>query len=178
MPDETITIRPATVSDAAAIANIIREIEWLSHFKKEPFADTEARVTKRIELCLADRSHTFLVAQLTDSGDEAQTRGLNPLSEQEVAGYISIHWLPYAVLMGLEGYISELFIGESHRSKGIGGMLLDKAKELGKQKGCSRLSLLNGRNRPAYERGFYRKRGWDERVEIANFIFPLSDRFP
>jgi hypothetical protein len=48
------------------------------------------------------------------------------------------------------------------------------AKEEAKKRRCSRLSLLNLRNRESYQRGFYKKQGWTEREHVANFVFPLQ----
>ena len=39
---------------------------------------------------------------------------------------------------------------------------------------CSRLSLLNNRQRESYQRGFYAKNGWEERSDLVNFIKKLS----
>jgi hypothetical protein len=36
--------------------------------------------------------------------------------------------------------------------------------------------LLNGCNRPSYERSFYKKLGWQERPEVANFVLPLHGK--
>ena len=88
-------------------------------------------------------------------------------------GYISVHWLPYLFLEGPEGYISELFIRDNQRGKGIGGKLLSIVKEEAMERGCSRLSLLNGHNRESYERNFYLKKGFIERDKMANFILKL-----
>jgi hypothetical protein len=46
-------------------------------------------------------------------------------------------------------------------------------KEEAKSRGCSRLSLLNMRDRESYQRAFYAKDGWEERTDAANFVFDL-----
>ena len=45
------------------------------------------------------------------------------------------------------------------------------------KRGCSRLSLVNMRQRESYQRGFYKSRGWQERPEAANFILILGDNY-
>jgi GNAT superfamily N-acetyltransferase len=77
------------------------------------------------------------------------------------------------MFLGPEGYISELFILESGRGKGVGHALLESVKTLAKERGCARLHLINGSNRESYQRRFYEKLGWKERPEIADFILPL-----
>ena len=36
--------------------------------------------------------------------------------------------------------------------------------------------LLNRKTRESYERGFYRRLGWEEREEFANFVLHLRGR--
>lgn len=151
------TIRPASADDVAAIAVILRDIDWFIHIKEEPPADTEARIAHHLQLCDADDSHTVLVAE--DSGGT-------------VIGYVAVHWQPYLMLAGPEGYISELFVLTSEQGKGIGSRLLDVVKEQAIERGCVRLHLATGNYRPSYQ--IYKKLGWTERPKIANFILPLD----
>jgi len=77
------------------------------------------------------------------------------------------------ILVGPEGYISDLFVRGSDRGKGIGRMLVEAVKEQAMERGCTRLSVVNGRNRESYSRGFYQKLDWRERDEVINFILQL-----
>jgi GNAT superfamily N-acetyltransferase len=77
------------------------------------------------------------------------------------------------MLKAPEGYVSELFVAESERGKGIGSQLLEVAKDEAKRRGCSRLSLLSIKHRESYKLGFYKKRGWTERKEASNFVLFL-----
>jgi ribosomal protein S18 acetylase RimI-like enzyme len=151
----TCRIRPATPEDVPAIVAILRGLGWFSHINDEASAETEARVKRHLRLCLRDDSHSVLVAQ-----DAAGV----------IQGYAALHWLPYLMLPGLEGYVSELFVTESARGKGIGTRLLQAVKDMAVSRGCSRLMLVNRKTRESYQRGFYRKRGWEERPEFANFV--------
>lgn len=159
--DAEVSIHTATVADVKAIAVILRELGWFAHLSGESPAATEARIAQHLELCDADESHTVLVAENQNG---------------EVIGYVAVHWLPYLILAGPEGYVSELFVNESERGKGVGRNLLEAVKEQAMERGCTRLMLVNGRNRPSYERGFYRKLGWEERPEVANFVLPLPKK--
>lgn len=153
-----ISIRPATAGDVGAISTILRELGWFNHVNKESPADTKARIAQHLELCNSDESHTVFVAENQNG---------------EVIGYIAVHWLPYLILAGSEGYISELFVRESDRGKGVGRKLLEVVNEQAIKRGCTRLMLVNGRNRESYKRGFYQKLGWKERQEVTNFVLLL-----
>ena len=154
-----MTIRPAVKADAKGIAQILRQLGWFPARSAEPLEMTETRVADLIERCHSDTSHLVLVAEH---------------QAHDVLGYVAVHWLPYMILGGVEGYISELFVREAERGKGIGRQLLEAVKMRAAEHGCVRLMLLNGRQRAAYDRGFYQKNGWIERSEMANFVFPLS----
>ena len=155
-----VIIRKACVTDIQPIIKIILQLDWFSNLRNQTLDVIESRMTQHLIHCHRDDSHTVLVAED---------------SQGEIAGYTSVHWLPYLVLLqGQEGFVSELFVLESMRGKKIGTMLLEAAKEEALKRGCSRLMLSNGRNSIAYKRGFYSKLGWKEREEIANFVFPLS----
>jgi GNAT superfamily N-acetyltransferase len=85
-----------------------------------------------------------------------------------------IHWLPYLILPAPEGFISELFVHPRARGLGAGRKLLEAATTEARARGCARLGLVNFRTEESYRRDFYKKHGWTERPEAANFILPLS----
>lgn len=155
----SIKVRGAQQEDVPVIAEIIRTLGWFPYVDSESTLATERRVLLHLELCDADDSHTVLVAE-----DE----------EGKVAGYISVHWLPYLMLAGPEGYISELFVSEDARGKGVGTALVNDIKDFAVAKGCSRMMLLNSRERSSYEREFYAHLGFEERPEMANWILSLK----
>ncbi len=154
-----IQIRPALPQDVPALADILRSVAWMTRMQETPREELHQQMLSSMDLCLADDSHSVLVAE----GEH----GL-------VLGYASVHWLPYFFLKGPEGYISELFVNETARGSGIGTRLLEAVKDEGRQRGCTRLMLVNGRNRPSYQREFYKKNGWREREHMANFVFDLD----
>jgi GNAT superfamily N-acetyltransferase len=152
-----VTVRPARLTDTSAIAELWRALRWFSHINEEPKSDTEGRIARQLELCFADDSHMVLVAE---NGDGAFT------------GFVSVHWLPYLFLTGPEGYVTELFVVESERGKGIGRRLLDEVSKRAIERGCSRLQLVTGKDRDSYK--FYHKLGWKERPELADFVLHLA----
>jgi GNAT superfamily N-acetyltransferase len=151
-------IRMAGLGDSQALAVILRETGWFDVMASESFEESEKRVRNLLSQGLSDKSHSIYVA-----ADQ----------ENIPAGYISAHWLPHLFLSGPEGYVSELFVSASARGGGIGAALLDAVRNEAKLRGCSRLSLLNGRQRESYHRKFYEKQGWEERPGMANFIYPF-----
>ena len=153
-----LTIRPAQLEDAHSLARLLQAIGWFKRIEAEDPGETTARVLAHLRLCLSDESHTVLVA--------ADASG-------RVIAYISIHWLPYLFLPGPEGYVSELFVDPGARGMGVGKQLLTHAVEQARARGCSRLQLLNGRERESYRRRFYEQNGWQER-DMANFIYPIE----
>jgi len=154
-----ITIRKAELNDIPSLTSLIRSLGLFAYLDNESAQATSERITRHLSLCLADDSHSVYVAELAGG---------------EIDGYISVHWLPYLILPGSEGYVSELFISEQSRGLGIGAQLLNVAESEAGERGCARLMLLNMRQRESYQRGFYAKNGWQERPDAANFIKKLT----
>ena len=153
-----IQIRQVIAQDAPQLTELLKEIGWFESFKSEPIEAASQRVRLHIEQCLADNSHSILVAEARDGA---------------IVGYGSVHWLPYLFLQGPEGLVSELFVRESARGQGVGRELLRNIETEARARGCARLSLINLRNRESYMRQFYVKAGWEERPEAANFIYRI-----
>jgi N-acetylglutamate synthase-like GNAT family acetyltransferase len=154
----SVQIRKAEAKDVPVIADLLRSLGLFNHISAESPQTTQERIFKHLALCTADDSHLVLVAQIPNG---------------EIAGYCALHWLPYLILTGPEGYVSELFIKDEFRGQGIGSQLLETIKTEAQNRGCSRLMLLNMRKRESYKRQFYSKQGWEERPDAANFILPL-----
>jgi len=157
---DNLCIRPATLNDARAIAAIWQELGWVKTLNEKTLPEIEEQVSRQMALCLNQDSHTALVAE----------QGLGQL-----LGYAMVHWSPCLFLPGPEGFVSELFVAAQARGKGVGGLLLKEMERLARQKGCSRLNLLNTRHRESYQRSFYAKHGWRERPEVANFVLYLEE---
>jgi len=152
MKENGPNIRPATEDDVPAIAAIVLELGWFSSVN-------ERHIRRHLDMCNADESHTVLVAEN---------------SHGKVCGYITVHWLPYLILPGSEGFVSEMFVLQNERRRGYGRALIRSVTQLAEEKGCIRLALLNSRNRPSYEREYYKRLGWTERPEMADFVYPIG----
>jgi GNAT superfamily N-acetyltransferase len=154
-----ITIRNAELEDVAAIDAILRAIGWFERINRETSAYTRAQVGQRLAQCQREGTHTILVAELPQGA---------------VVGYIAVHWFP-VLMRGLDGYISELFVHPSAADKGIGSRLLDAINEQALKRGCTRLILMNRRDRESYQRGFYSQHGWEELRDGAFFALVLPE---
>ncbi len=154
-----VQIRRAQMADTGAITHILRALGWFAHLNSESYERTERRIAHQFKFYNSADSHSVYVAE-NSAGD--------------VVGYGTVHWIPALFLPGPEGYVAELFVGEAARGQGVGAKLLEAMKEEAKERGCSRLLVVNMRYRESYERGFYRKCGWEEQPDAANFVLRLS----
>jgi len=150
MPSEH-RIRLARAEDAPAIAVLLATLGDLPMLAGEDVADVAAR---HVPAAVASPGTTLLLVE--------DDRGL--------IGYANVHWVHDLFMPGPEGYLSELFILDAHRGRGIGSELLAMIETEARERGAFRLSLLNAKRRASYERRFYEQHGWVERPDIANFV--------
>ena len=155
-----IEICLAEQSDVTGIGEILRELGWFADITAKTPAETHAQIADELRLCQADESHSVWVARAAGGA---------------VLGYVAVHWVPYLLHSGPDGYISELFIRDSARGQGIGARLLESVEAEALRRGCKRLMLLNMRQRESYQRGFYSKHGWEERPQAATFMKNLGN---
>jgi GNAT superfamily N-acetyltransferase len=153
-----ITIRPGNEHDAAGIAAVLHAMGDLRSLISESVAATAGRVERNLQVAAASGASAAFVAEFTGG---------------EIAGYCAVHWVPFLFFAGGEAYITELFVRPGDLGKGVGSRLLHTVVDEARRRGCSRLTLLNGRDSETYRRNFYAQRGWIERERMANFIFPL-----
>ncbi len=151
-------IRQAIQDDAEELRKLIESIEGFASLKALPETERQVRVAHHLSLALSSPSHQVFVAT-DDNG--------------ALLGYVAVHYLPYLILAGPEGYVSELFIREEARGAGVGTRLLERVQTEAQARGCQRLALLNMEDRESYVRGFYSKNGWEERSDARNFVFAL-----
>jgi len=159
----SIEIRKAQATDAADVAELIRGLGLFRRLATLSPEETHRQISKHLSLCLSDDSHSVYLARASDD---------------TLLGYCAIHWIPYLIFNGPEGFVSELFVGEEFRGQGVGTKLLEAVKTEALERGCVRLMLLNLRDRESYQRGFYLKCGWEERGSAANFVLQLPPAAP
>ena len=156
---DAILIRRATRDDAPQLAALVRALERFDHLREEPLPEAIARMQDALAGAAEGGQRSIYVA-------ESETGAL--------VGYVAVHWLPYLIMRGPEGFVSELFWAPDARGRGHGSRLLAAAVAEARARGCSRLGLLNNRRRDSYTRGFYATRGWQERGDMANFVLYLE----
>ena len=150
-------IRACQKDDAHDLTSLLHSLENLSTTSKETFEVTLIRVEKQLTHIAGSAEHTLLVAT----------------SDGRLMGYVSAHWQSTLLHEKGEGFVSELFVHPEGRGNGLGTSLLGCIIEEGQVRGCARLSLLNMRNKPSYERAYYAERGWQERPDAVNFVYDL-----
>jgi GNAT superfamily N-acetyltransferase len=158
LPEVKMTIREVKMEDAASLRELLIDIGWFNQGKiaEEGFIQ---KLERMVSWNIEGEDHLLLVAE--ENG--------------RIIGYVAIHFIPYLFMGGPEGYISELFVKNDARGKGVGSKLLSEAVKEGISRGCSRLQLVNMKNRESYSRGFYTARGWRERVNAADFVYEIDD---
>ncbi len=150
-------IRKANIGDADEMAGILREIGWSERRNSMPIEEVSAPIKELIDHALNDPDgHTIYVAVNDDN---------------KAIGFTNVHWVPFVMLGGIEGYVSDVFVSPGASGLGAGRKLIDAVMEEGRERDAYRLMLTNGREKPSYQRGFYSKAGWTERPKVANFVY-------
>ena len=156
-----LRVRKALVDDAYSMADILQEIGWSERRNSMSTEQVAGPIKSLIEHAINDpQGHTMYVAV-----DE----------EGNVVGFTNVHWVPFVMLGSVEGYVSDVFVSPAASGKGAGGLLIDSVVEEGKERDAYRLMLTNGKEKPSYKRGFYKKHGWTERPQVANFVYYFKE---
>lgn len=79
----------------------------------------------------------------------------------KVYGILSLYFIPQIALQGEFAKICYLCVDEKMRSKGVGHLLVQEAERLAKQRGCDRMELHSGIQRPLAHQ-FYLREGYVE----------------
>jgi N-acetylglutamate synthase-like GNAT family acetyltransferase len=128
-----ISIRPAHIDDAAALADLIGQLGY-------PVSDEECH--KRIQ-SYAQPNYLLLIAE----------------REELVVGYIALHIYDVLHLPAAEGRISSFCVTEKMRGTGIGNALLRAAEDYFKENSCYKIVLNSNLKRPETHQ-YYLHRGY------------------
>lgn len=129
-----ITIREARIADASNLAPLARQLGYES---------TPEEVAARLPGMFADSEHTIFVAE--------QKGGA-------LAGYVDI-FLFRTAAANVRAEIAGLVVEEASRSRNIGRMLMARAEDWAREKGCSECGLRSNVIREGAHR-FYENLGY------------------
>jgi predicted N-acetyltransferase YhbS len=148
-----VKIRPLRAGDLEAVMQLHRELGWNPAFKADG-----STLRGRLTALFAEENALLLVAE----------------SGGEVVGYVHGEIVTYLLFAGSEMLVSELFVRQKARAKGVGSALLSAIEAEAVKHKCFRISVLNSRERESYKRGFYPRLGYEERSQVANFTKRLD----
>jgi GNAT superfamily N-acetyltransferase len=98
--------------------------------------------------------------------------------QAQVLGYVVVHWIPFPMIGGTEGYVSDLIVERDARGAGVGSRLIARIEALARERGCHRLMLNNRVTSESFRREFYPKRGFRRRDDFAGFVKTLNSDPP
>ncbi len=148
-----IRIRPLQQADIDAVMHLHRELGWNPAFKADG-----STLRQRLAALVTEDNALLLVAE----------------HDGIVDGYIHGEMVTYLLFAGREMLISEVFVREAMRGRGIGRALIGAIEQEAIQRKCFRVSVLNSRERESYKRGFYPSLGYEERAQTAVYIKRLD----
>jgi GNAT superfamily N-acetyltransferase len=137
-----IEIRQIRPQDSTEITQLSRQLGYLL---------SEDQITKNIQTVLSNKDHDAFVA----------------IHENKVVGWIGV---AHTIMIEMTPYceINGLVIDEKHRGKGIGKLLIERAKQWGKEKGNTTIRLrCNVKRKETHL--FYQHLGFIETKEQKNF---------
>jgi len=150
MTSATATIRAATVKD---VAGLVGSYEWLAAPPGRRPADwTEDTAVAALQRVIHSSRSTVLVAAL----------------DGELVGFLTVYLDIESVRFGRRAWIEDLAVHPEHRSRGIGRMLLEGAKQWARKRGASHIELESGEDRIDAHR-FYEMEGPSERSKCYSW---------
>lgn len=141
-------IRPLQKKDIESIMRLHKELGWNPAFK-----DDGSTLRQRLSALITEENALLLVAEI----------------DAKVVGYIHGETITYLLFAGREMIVSEVFVRSSARGKGVGKALMASIEAEAAKRKCFRITVMNGRERESYKRGFYPSLGYDERLQTAVF---------
>jgi predicted N-acetyltransferase YhbS len=151
--NDTTTIRPLQPGDLDSVMQLHRELGWNPAFRADG-----STLRQRLSALINEENALLLVAECN----------------KKVVGYIHGEIVKYLLFAGSEMLISEVFVMENMRGKGVGKALIDAMETEAVKQRCFRITVLNSRERESYKRGFYPSMGYEERQGTAVFIKRLD----
>lgn len=130
-----------------------RELGWNPAFMADG-----STLRQRLQSLIVEESALLLVAEI----------------DGRVIGYVHGEIVIYLLFAGREMMITEVFVRERARGKGVGKALVTAIENEAVKEKCFRISVLNSRERESYKRSFYPGMGYSEREQTATFVKRLD----
>lgn len=131
-----VNIRSAKSEDTQAICDLLKQMGY-----PQPLT----LIQEKFEILHNDSNSQILIAE---------ERG-------KIYGFLSLYFIPQIALQGDFAKICYLCVDENMRSKGVGHLLVQEAERLARQRGCDRMELHSGMQRPLAHQ-FYLREGYIE----------------
>ncbi|ADY81022.1 aminoalkylphosphonic acid N-acetyltransferase [Acinetobacter pittii PHEA-2] len=131
-----MNIRSAKSKDTQAICDLLKQMGY-----PQPFA----LIQEKFEILHNDSNSQILVVE---------ERG-------KIYGFLSLYFIPQIALQGDFAKICYLCVDENMRSKGVGHLLVKEAEQQARRRGCDRMELHSGMQRPLAHQ-FYLREGYVE----------------
>ncbi|EKU39546.1 MULTISPECIES: GNAT family N-acetyltransferase [Acinetobacter] len=129
-----MNIRIAKSEDTQAICDLLKQMGY-----PQPLA----LIQEKFEILHSDPRAQILIAE----------------EESKICGFLSLYFIPQIALQGDFAKICYLCVDENMRSKGVGCLLVHEAERLARQRGCDRMELHSGMQRPLAHQ-FYLREGY------------------
>jgi N-acetylglutamate synthase-like GNAT family acetyltransferase len=92
--------------------------------------------------------------------------------EENVIGFISLHWFEFLHAKGMIGRITAFCVDEKNRSSGVGRKLLLEAEKVFIQNGCTKLEVTSNQSRQRTHQ-FYLTNGYvEDSKRFVKYIKP------
>ncbi|MCU4525648.1 GNAT family N-acetyltransferase [Acinetobacter pittii] len=131
-----MNIRFAKSEDTQAICDLLKQMGY-----PQPLA----LIQEKFEILHNDSNPQILIAE---------ERG-------KIYGFLSLYFIPQIALQGDFAKICYLCVDENMRSKGVGHLLVKEAEQQARRRGCDRMELHSGMQRPLAHQ-FYLREGYVE----------------
>ncbi|KRJ19907.1 GNAT family N-acetyltransferase [Acinetobacter pittii] len=131
-----MNIRSTKSEDTQAICDLLKQMGY-----PQPLA----LIQEKFEILHNDSNSQILIAE---------ERG-------KIYGLLSLYFIPQIALQGDFAKICYLCVDENMRSKGVGHLLVKEAEQQARRRGCDRMELHSGMQRPLAHQ-FYLREGYVE----------------
>jgi len=122
-----------------------------------------------VQLGYPDQDETGVQQRINHHGKEGY-RLLVAEIDQEVVGFIALHWFHLLHLAGNLGRISAFCVDERFRSQGIGMRLLETAEELLKSKGCGKIEVMSNLKRTRTHQFYLKQKYTEESKRFVKYV--------